>query len=135
MSDDSDIGIIPGCTCGWCGTNGYTEPRMRMYVCEFCGDKRCPHASCHAYMCSGRNDTGHVAQLPETRTDIQLIDDLCRKGWKVHFYLCGLGVVAAKAKRRGAAAIYADHPDRSKLVRTLHDKIHEQGIYQGGDDE
>lgn len=33
---------------------------MRMFVCEFCGNKRCPHSQWHGFKCSGSNDTDQV---------------------------------------------------------------------------
>lgn len=65
-------------------------------------------------------------------SDIQQIDDLCRKGWKIQFYYSGLNVVAACARRAGSKPVYADHPDCRRLIDTLHDKIHEQGDYAKG---
>lgn len=83
---DQDNGIVPGCSCGWCGTDGYTKPRTRMYVCEFCGDKRCPHASCHAYGCTG---TKHADQPePSASGGVELHASLAaflvQREWHTH---------------------------------------------------
>ena len=35
------------------------DPRlMRMFLCETCGNKRCPHATDHRLDCTGSNEPG-----------------------------------------------------------------------------
>lgn len=38
-------------TGGWMGM-------MRMFLCEKCGNKRCPHATDHRLECTGSNESG-----------------------------------------------------------------------------
>lgn len=48
----------------------------RMFCCENCGNKRCPHATDHRFKCSGSNDSGqpgsayeHAAAPPSPLSD------------------------------------------------------------------
>ena len=47
---------VPGCTCEWCKPNSMSD--MRMIVCSFCGNKRCPHATHHDNVCTNSNAPG-----------------------------------------------------------------------------
>lgn len=37
---------------------GWPVLLTRMVVCEFCGNKRCPHATDHKWPCTGSNEPG-----------------------------------------------------------------------------
>lgn len=52
-----------GCQCKVCFMERHkdrTEPFFfsRMFLCEKCGNKRCPHATHHVYPCTGSNEPG-----------------------------------------------------------------------------
>ena len=34
-----------------------------MIVCEFCGNKRCPHATHHIHKCTNNNDSGQEGSI------------------------------------------------------------------------
>ena len=63
-----------GCQCYSC-TKAWVEkypsdhpfdPRMmRMFLCETCGNKRCPHAAHHDNACTGSNEPGQKGSLYE----------------------------------------------------------------------
>lgn len=36
----------------------FSDPMMRMFLCETCGNKRCPHATNHVLACTGSNAPG-----------------------------------------------------------------------------
>lgn len=41
----------------WLG--GLVDPRLqRMFLCDTCGNKRCPHATDHRLPCTGSNEPG-----------------------------------------------------------------------------
>ena len=45
---------------------GTVDPRMaRMFLCETCGNKRCPHAADHRHACTGSNEPGQPGSLYE----------------------------------------------------------------------
>lgn len=45
---------------------GRIDPRLnRMFLCETCGNKRCPHAADHRLACSGSNEPGQEGSLYE----------------------------------------------------------------------
>ena len=66
------IVIKPGCECHTCVAEACrVEPAppdkmmcgidlrlSRYFLCETCGNKRCPHATNHVHPCSGSNDPG-----------------------------------------------------------------------------
>lgn len=37
---------------------GFSMEMMRMFLCETCGNKRCPHATDHRHRCTGSNEPG-----------------------------------------------------------------------------
>ena len=42
------------------------DPRMmRMFLCETCGNKRCPHATDHRLACTGSNEPGQAGSAYE----------------------------------------------------------------------
>lgn len=54
---------IEGCRCEHCDPNDFMAGKCRMHLCEFCGNKRCPHAEWHGYQCTGSNELGQVPTL------------------------------------------------------------------------
>lgn len=43
---------------------GTVDPRMsRMFLCETCGNKRCPHAADHHHACTRSNRPGQPGSL------------------------------------------------------------------------
>lgn len=38
---------------------------LRMILCEFCGNKRCPHASDHRLECTNSNEVGQKGSVYE----------------------------------------------------------------------
>lgn len=45
---------------------GFLDPRIcRMFLCETCGNKRCPHAADHRHACTGSNKPGQKGSLYE----------------------------------------------------------------------
>lgn len=45
---------------------GMVDPRMnRMFLCETCGNKRCPRAADHRHACTGSNEPGQPGSLYE----------------------------------------------------------------------
>ncbi|MDO7841122.1 hypothetical protein [Sphingomonas immobilis] len=45
---------------------GPFDPRMsRMFLCETCGNKRCPHAADHNLICTNSNEPGQAGSLYE----------------------------------------------------------------------
>jgi hypothetical protein len=62
------IEILPKCGCITCVDArpiGWLPPtsRTRMIVCEFCGNKRCPHATYHGNECTGSNEPGQAGSV------------------------------------------------------------------------
>lgn len=57
---DEVVATIPGCQCEHCSPNDPLRGRSRMIVCEYCGNKRCPHATHHANDCTGSNEIGQL---------------------------------------------------------------------------
>jgi hypothetical protein len=53
----------PDCGCWECDVD---EHGRRMFVCEVCGNKRCPHATDHRNSCTSSNDVGQTAVLMRT---------------------------------------------------------------------
>ena len=45
------------CHCATCLPIGQ---KMRMVVCGICGNKRCPHATNHIFVCTGSNEPGQL---------------------------------------------------------------------------
>jgi len=46
---------------------GVVDPRLAiMFLCETCGNKRCPHAADHRHACSGSNAPGQAGSLYES---------------------------------------------------------------------
>ena len=45
---------------------GQAIETCRMIVCETCGNKRCPHATDHRYVCTGSNDAGQIGSIDGT---------------------------------------------------------------------
>lgn len=49
--------VSPPCECWTCQTEAADDPLLiGMVVCEFCGNKRCPHATHHDNACSASNE-------------------------------------------------------------------------------
>nr|WP_083434636.1 hypothetical protein [Sphingomonas sp. Y57] len=53
---------------------GLIDPRLhRMFLCEICGNKRCPHATDHRFACTNSNEPGQAgsryAHPPTTGAD------------------------------------------------------------------
>jgi hypothetical protein len=46
-------------------TPGVDSRLHRMFLCETCGNKRCPHAADHRNACSGSNEPGQRGSLYE----------------------------------------------------------------------
>ena len=44
--------------CGCYACDGSPPMRSRMYTCDTCGNKRCPHATDHRHACTGSNEPG-----------------------------------------------------------------------------
>lgn len=44
---------------------GQPVAMMRMFLCETCGNKRCPHAADHRHACTGSNAAGQRGSLYE----------------------------------------------------------------------
>ena len=45
----------------------FGDPRFnRMFLCETCGNKRCPHAADHRNACTGSNEPGQPGSLYES---------------------------------------------------------------------
>lgn len=42
---------------------GQPVAMMRMFLCETCGNKRCPHAADHRNACTGSNEPGQPGSL------------------------------------------------------------------------
>ena len=54
---------MSACVCERCAREkaeaaGEVFWRRRMYLCETCGNKRCPHATDHRNACTGSNEPG-----------------------------------------------------------------------------
>ena len=48
---------------------GGTDARLhRMFICETCGNKRCPHATDHRHACTGSNEPGQKGSAYEDAT-------------------------------------------------------------------
>lgn len=45
-------------SCGCYVCSGEPVIRTRMYLCNLCGNKRCPHATDHNLKCTGSNEPG-----------------------------------------------------------------------------
>jgi len=46
---------------------GVIDPRLnRMFLCETCGNKRCPHAADHRHACTGSNEPDQPGSLYAT---------------------------------------------------------------------
>lgn len=58
MEVDPDPAAAPNCHCWQCSPPDIR--RSRMIVCEFCGCKRCPHATSHEFKCTGSNEPGQI---------------------------------------------------------------------------
>ncbi len=43
--------------------DGMPVEMTRLITCPTCGNKRCPHASAHTYVCTGSNATGQPGSL------------------------------------------------------------------------
>lgn len=56
---------VAGCMCRHCDPNNWRAGRVRMHLCEFCGNKRCPHAEYHAYQCTQSNESRQIPVLAE----------------------------------------------------------------------
>ncbi|CUJ48642.1 restriction alleviation protein%2C Lar family [Achromobacter sp. 2789STDY5608633] len=52
--------ITPNCSCERCSAVDGQLLRIRMYVCDVCGNKRCPHATDHRHACTGSNEPGQA---------------------------------------------------------------------------
>lgn len=51
---------------------GTVDPRVsRMFLCEICGNKRCPHAADHNLACTGSNEPGQRGSLYEDAPTFQ----------------------------------------------------------------
>jgi hypothetical protein len=44
---------------------GHDMRLARMFLCETCGNKRCPHAADHRLACTGSNEPGQPGSLYE----------------------------------------------------------------------
>ena len=52
-----------GCQCRTCFRDRYKDDdrpfiMSRMFLCQTCGNKRCPHATDHRLECTGSNEPG-----------------------------------------------------------------------------
>jgi hypothetical protein len=45
---------------------GQSIEMQRMFLCETCGNKRCPHAADHRHACTNSNEPGQAGSLYET---------------------------------------------------------------------
>ena len=45
--------------------SGWPITMIRMFLCETCGNKRCPHATDHRLECRGSNEPGQKGSLYE----------------------------------------------------------------------
>jgi hypothetical protein len=43
-------------------TMGLPTEYARMIVCRVCGNKRCPHAADHRFVCTGSNEPGQIGE-------------------------------------------------------------------------
>ena len=67
---------LPGqCGCSRCRTDRnerhpsfpqFPIHAAMMILCESCGNKRCPHADDHRFLCTESNDDGQIGQLDPT---------------------------------------------------------------------
>ncbi|QEH81153.1 hypothetical protein EIK56_24945 [Sphingomonas sp. C8-2] len=64
---------------------GLIDPRLhRMFLCEICGNKRCPHATDHRFACTNSNEPGQAGSryahppTPSPVTDETLTDEVQR---------------------------------------------------------
>lgn len=46
---------------------GQPAALMRMFLCQTCGNKRCPRAADHCHACSGSNEPGQPGSLYEVQ--------------------------------------------------------------------
>lgn len=46
-----------------CGCRACNPDAIRMFLCETCGNKRCPHATDHRLTCTGSNDPGQPGSV------------------------------------------------------------------------
>jgi hypothetical protein len=84
-------------------TDGYPIPhhRRRMVVCPTCGNKRCPKAEYHGYVCSGSNDTGQTpAAQPASEAEWHTEDALSKSTQHPASEPSGREAVYAKHRKR-----------------------------------
>lgn len=53
-----------------CPVMGIPIANTFMVVCPLCGNKRCPHASDHRYVCTGSNESGQVGVLATAKLPV-----------------------------------------------------------------
>lgn len=57
------------CQCAKCKPITITDlPSIRMIVCSICGNKRCPHAEDHDFLCMGSNAPNQPKVLRHPRS-------------------------------------------------------------------
>lgn len=91
---------------------GQPVEMMRMFLCQTCGNKRCPHAADHNLACTGSNEPGQLGSLyenaptpPASQSDEALVEELARTMWNTPNAIdanhpemtLGSGVVFARA--------------------------------------
>lgn len=64
---------MSGCACQrcWAEASPYAQMRDRMFLCETCGNKRCPHATDHRNLCTGSNAPGQAGSWYGEMSDEQ----------------------------------------------------------------
>ncbi len=75
MEPDPTITSKEGCTCWSCYYNRLDKPYLTaimdgdpivlFIICQKCGNKRCPHAGDHRYLCTNSNEPDQVGVLDE----------------------------------------------------------------------
>lgn len=63
----------PNCQCAKCKPRTITDlSSTHMIVCEHCGNKRCPHAEDHDFLCMGSNLPDQPKTLRHPRAPLTL---------------------------------------------------------------
>ncbi len=77
----SDAPSGAGCQCEACDPPPPLG-RQRMYLCETCGNKRCPHATDHRNACTNSNEPGQAGSAygPPAQQAGDALDAECRRG-------------------------------------------------------